>query len=112
MRGVWWWPEEGVVMTRILGDDGRELAEVTLTPGRQETGDAAIVRISHGSGSLLRYYFEQGRRTVELDFGETRLKGTLSTRWIGGGRQWGIRLGDDHSRPTEGAARPERVPAA
>src|SRR5665647_1243688 len=77
---VWCWPEKGVVMARILGDDGRELAEVTLTPGRQEIGDGAtIARVSRGTGSLLRYYFEQGRRAVELDLGEARLRGTLST---------------------------------
>ena len=100
-------------MTRILGDDGRELAEVTLTPGRQETGDAAtIARITHGSGSLLRYYFEQGCRAVELDFGESRLTGTLSTRWAGGGRQWGIRLDDDQSRTAEHLQRQGRAPAA
>lgn len=100
-------------MVRILGDDGRELAEVTLAPGRQETGDGAtIARVSHGTGSLLRYYFEQGRRAVELDLGEARLRGTLSTRWAGGGRQWGVRLDEDQARPSESVARPERVPAA
>jgi hypothetical protein len=93
-----WWPEEGVVMTRILSDDGRELAEVALMPGGQETGGTAtIAQIRHGSGSLLRYYFEQGCRTVELDFGESRLSGTLSTRWAGGKRQWGVRLEDNQS---------------
>jgi hypothetical protein len=100
-------------MARILGDDGRELAEVTLAPGLAENGHGAVVeRVSHGSGSLLRYYFVQGRRAVELDLGESRLTGTLSTRWLGGERQWVVRVNDDEGRPAASAERPERVPAA
>jgi hypothetical protein len=75
----------------ILADDGSPLATVSLAE-EGNTGVLTIGRISKGKGRLFGYYFAQGKRAVRFNLEILSLPGTLQTSWLGGERQWQIRL--------------------
>jgi hypothetical protein len=78
-------------MATILDGEGNELAVAVVSAG-EETGGLAVERVLQGKGRLLEYYFGRGLRTVLVDCGEFRLRGTLQTRWLGQERLWQVRL--------------------
>ena len=78
--------------TVIVRDvDGRPLARAFLST----TNDGPRVnldRVLEGKGELLSHYFGKGLRAVLLESGDFRLRGMLSTRWLGSERGWFIDL--------------------
>ncbi len=93
-------------MVTIVSDTGEELATATLRKGSDER-TLAIEHIIHGKGRLFRYYFNQGRRSVMIEFGDVRLNGTIATRWAGAERLWQVRPAHpaDSVEAGEGTAR-------
>jgi len=78
-------------MVTIVDDEGTELAVVSLTDSALECRPSLHVgRIARGNGRLLSYYFNQGRRTVSVIQGDTRLPGVLRTKWLDNTRDWSI----------------------
>jgi hypothetical protein len=78
-------------MAVIYGDDGRQLAVATVRPA-DDLRIYGISRVASGKGRLLQYYFGQGRRAVDLQVGDFRLKGVLRTEWLGHERLWLVAL--------------------
>ena len=78
-------------MVTLLDSSGKELAtcvQASVTsPNRLVIG-----RVIRGKGNLLKYYFAQGLRSVQVETGAFLLRGMLETRWLGGERQWAVRL--------------------
>ena len=86
-------------MVRILGDDGNELAIATLRQTEHEL--LSIERVVRGKGSLLHYYFGEGRRIVHVESGNFILTGTIRTQWTGGERLWYIKLAVPLAAPSQ-----------
>ena len=75
----------------IRAADRRPLAIVEVSAGA--TSRALVVRrFLHGHGALLRYYFQEGEREVEVDAEPVAFEGMLRTRWAGTARQWEIEV--------------------
>ncbi|MBI2767613.1 MAG: hypothetical protein HYX53_17080 [Chloroflexi bacterium] len=86
-------------MAELLRDDGQPLACVTLE--LSETRQLLVERVISGKSDLLRYYFVEGRHDVLVDLGAVRLRGVLTTRWVGSERRWWVRLAASAQRSCE-----------
>lgn len=95
-------PGGGVSGVVLRGRDRRPLAIVEVST---DVGSRSLVvrRFLDGQGALLRYYFQDGERAVEVDSELVTFEGTLRTRWEITGRRWVIQLNlaptAPHQRP-------------
>ena len=71
--------------------DGNDLATACLRP-ESDGPRLTLDRVLAGKGRLLHHYFGKGLRAVMLDTAEFRLRGTLSTQWLGAERRWFVDL--------------------
>ena len=78
------------VAATIVGDNGEELATVLVDEPHART--LPIRRVERGKGSLLHYYFTEGRRGVSVIADGVVLRGGLRTKWSGRERRWSIEL--------------------
>lgn len=80
-----------MAMFTLLDSNGKELARCVeasvASPNRLVMG--CVIR---GKGNLLKYYFAQGLRGVQVETGGVRLRGVLENSWTGAERQWTVRL--------------------
>jgi hypothetical protein len=78
-------------MVTLLDSDGNELATFVAHSGRG-SNRLVVGRVIRGKGKLLRHYFAEGRRSVQIQSGGFLLRGVLETSWLGAERQWAVRL--------------------
>ena len=78
-------------MVTLLDSNGNELA-ICVEPCFTSPNRLVMGRVVRGKGNLLKHYFAQGRRQVQVDTEGFLLRGVLETRWLAGDRQWAVRL--------------------
>lgn len=78
-------------MVTLRDTEGNELATCVEQPvaGSRKLLMSRVVR---GNGNLLKHYFAEGLRYVDVESGGFLLRGMLETSWLGCERQWIVRL--------------------
>lgn len=78
-------------MVTLLDTDGNELA-TCVEQSVDGSNRLVMGRVVRGKGKLLRHYFAQGLRSVQVQSEGFLLRGVLETSWLGAERQWTVRL--------------------
>lgn len=76
-------------MVTLLDSNGNELA-TCIEQSVAGPDKLAMGRVVRGKGALLKYYFAQGFRSVQIQSGGICMRGMLETSWIGGKRRWAV----------------------
>jgi hypothetical protein len=78
-------------MIVLLDSDGNELA-TCIAQSMADSNRLLMSRVLRGKGTLLRHYYAQGLRSVQVLSDSFVLRGVLETSWLGAERQWVVRL--------------------
>lgn len=77
-------------MVILLDSNGNELA-ICIEQSVPGSNRLVMSRVLRGRGNLVKYYFGQGLRSVQVQSGGFLLRGVLETAWLGAERQWAVR---------------------